>query len=159
MDEDSSLEQKTWQIYSFGKRNVFRLDLNESREGFCQRGRGRSFHVDGPSTEKAQEPTAESLARGIWRLWVPEAERRVLEGLWGWRQSQRWHGALLWYIYIAESVYLVLNSLLDWEPNYASSIGLCKWPRLLQRWGVINNVTTIITLTLSQCYSLSKHGA
>ena len=28
-------EQKTWQVYSFGKRNVFRLDLNESREGFC----------------------------------------------------------------------------------------------------------------------------
>ena len=23
----------------------FRLDLNESKEGFCQRGKGRSFHV------------------------------------------------------------------------------------------------------------------
>ena len=68
MDKDVSTEQKTRQVYNFGKRNVFRLDLNESREGFCQRGRGRSFHVDGPSTEKAQEPTAESLARGIWRL-------------------------------------------------------------------------------------------
>ena len=33
---DSSMEQKTWQVYSFGKRNVFRLHLNESREGFCQ---------------------------------------------------------------------------------------------------------------------------
>jgi len=32
--------------------DVFRLDLNESREGFCWRGRGRSFHVDGPKTEK-----------------------------------------------------------------------------------------------------------
>ena len=40
-----------------GKRNGFRLDLNESREGFCQRGRGRLFHVDGPKTENAQEPT------------------------------------------------------------------------------------------------------
>ena len=29
-------------------RNVFRLHLNESREGFCRRGKGRSFHVDGP---------------------------------------------------------------------------------------------------------------
>ena len=29
---------------SFGKRNVLRLHLNESREGFCGRGRGRSFH-------------------------------------------------------------------------------------------------------------------
>ena len=26
MNKDSSMEQKTWQIYSFGKRNVFRLD-------------------------------------------------------------------------------------------------------------------------------------
>ena len=27
---DSSMEQKTWQVYSFGKRNVFRLHLSES---------------------------------------------------------------------------------------------------------------------------------
>ena len=26
------------------------------------------FHVDGPKTEKAREPTAESLVPGIWRL-------------------------------------------------------------------------------------------
>ena len=38
-------------------------NLNESREGFCRRGRGRSFHVDGPKTEKAREPTVESLVR------------------------------------------------------------------------------------------------
>ncbi len=37
----------------------FRLHFNESREGFCRRGRGRSFHVDGPKTEKAREPTVE----------------------------------------------------------------------------------------------------
>ena len=35
MVEDISTKQKTWQVYNFGKRNVFRLDLNESREGFC----------------------------------------------------------------------------------------------------------------------------
>ena len=29
MDEDSSMEQKTWQVISFGKRNVFRLHLIE----------------------------------------------------------------------------------------------------------------------------------
>ena len=57
MDEDSSTELKTWQVYSFGKRMVFRLHLNESREGFCQRGRGRSFHVEGPKTEKAHTYT------------------------------------------------------------------------------------------------------
>ena len=33
--------------FSFGKRDVFRLHLNESRESFCQRGRERSFHVGG----------------------------------------------------------------------------------------------------------------
>ena len=81
MDKDISTEQKTWLVYNFGKRNVFRLDLNESREGFCRRVRGRSFHVDGPKTEKAREPIVESLVRGIWRLRVSEAERRVREGV------------------------------------------------------------------------------
>ena len=59
------------------KGNVFRLNLSESREGFCRRWRGRSFDVDGPKAEKAREPTVESLVRGIWRLRVSEAERRV----------------------------------------------------------------------------------
>ena len=66
---------------NFGKRNVFRLDLNESREGFCRRGRGRSFLVDGVKQKKAREPTVESLVRGIWRLRVSEAEWRVQEGV------------------------------------------------------------------------------
>ena len=39
MDEDISTEQKTWQVYNFGKGNVLTLDLNESREGFCRKGR------------------------------------------------------------------------------------------------------------------------
>ena len=61
-DEDSRTEKKTWQAgLHFVKRNVFRLQFSESREGFCQRGRGRSFHADGPKTEKAREPTVESL--------------------------------------------------------------------------------------------------
>ena len=63
MDEDISTEKKTWEVYNFGKRNVLRLDLNKSREGFCRRGRGRSFHVDGPKTEKAREPTVERKYR------------------------------------------------------------------------------------------------
>ena len=42
---------------------IFRLHLNESREGLCWRG--RSFHVDGPKTEKAREPMVESRVRGI----------------------------------------------------------------------------------------------
>ena len=90
-NEDNSTEQKTWRVYSFEKRNVLRFDLKGSREGFCQTGRGRSFHVEEPKTEKAREPicrrgrrgrpfhaeepktekarepTVESLVRGIWR--------------------------------------------------------------------------------------------
>ena len=65
MDEDNSLEQKTWQVYSLGKRNILRFDLNESRDGFCGRGRGRSFHVEGLKTEKAWEPTVETGARTL----------------------------------------------------------------------------------------------
>ena len=49
MDEDSSIVRKHG--YSFGNKNVLRFDLNESREGFCWRGRGRSSHVK--KTEKA----------------------------------------------------------------------------------------------------------
>ena len=44
-----SFQASLCEVYNFGKEKVFRLDLNESREGFCRRGRGRSFHVDGPS--------------------------------------------------------------------------------------------------------------
>ena len=68
MDKDISTEQKTCKVYNSGKRNVFGLDLNESREGFCRRGRGRSFHVDGPETEKAREPKGESLVPGIGKI-------------------------------------------------------------------------------------------
>ena len=60
-DEDSSMEQKTWQAYSFGKGNVSRLHLNKSREGFCQRGRRKSFHGDGLKTENAWESGARNL--------------------------------------------------------------------------------------------------
>ena len=52
MDEDSSTEQNMAGL-QFWDDFFFRLHFNESREGFCRRGRGRSFHVDGPKTEKA----------------------------------------------------------------------------------------------------------
>ena len=55
--------------------------LNESREAFCRRGGGSLVQVDGPKTEKAREPAVESMVRGIWRLIVSEAERRVREGV------------------------------------------------------------------------------
>ena len=34
------------------RKKVFRLHLNESREGFCRRGRGRSFRVEGPKKRR-----------------------------------------------------------------------------------------------------------
>ena len=74
MDEDNSLEQKTWLVYSFGKRNVLRFNLKELREGFCWIGRERSFHVEGAKMEKAQEPAVESLVQGIQRLGVSLSE-------------------------------------------------------------------------------------
>ena len=76
MDKDISTEQKTWQVYNLGKRNVFRLDLNESGDGFCRRGRGRSFQVDGPKTEKEREPTTNTDRRGRRR----QIEKRMLNG-------------------------------------------------------------------------------
>ena len=115
MDKDST-EQKTWQVCSFGKINVFGLDLNESREGFCRKGRGRSFHVDGPKPEKAREPTVESLgARNLEaesvRSGAESTGGRVkLKTATGIRRSSARD------TFIAENVYLVLNSLLDWRP-------------------------------------------
>ena len=55
------MEQKAWPVYNFGKRNIFRLDLNESREAFCQRGRGRQ-----PENRKgAGTNSGESGARNL----------------------------------------------------------------------------------------------
>ena len=69
MDEDSSTKRKPWRVCSFGKRNVLRFDLNESRESFCRRRRGRSFHVEGLKTEKVREPTVQSLFQYFCLSW------------------------------------------------------------------------------------------
>ena len=66
------------------------------------------------TTEKAQEPTVESLVRGIWRLRVSEAERTG--GHVKWKTVTEIRRSSVRDIFIAESVYLVLNSLLDWKP-------------------------------------------
>ena len=57
-----------------------RLD-QESREDFCPRGKRKVISRRGTKTEKAREPTVESLVRRIWRLRVSEAERRVQDGV------------------------------------------------------------------------------
>ena len=64
MDEDSSTEHNIWQVYSFGKRNVFRFHLMESREGFCRNGRWRWTE----NREGAGTTVAESLVRKVWCL-------------------------------------------------------------------------------------------
>ena len=58
MDEDSSTEQKTWQLYSFGKRNVLGyISISPERVSVEEEGRGGSFNVDGPKREKTREPS------------------------------------------------------------------------------------------------------
>ena len=78
MDKDISMEQKTWQVYNFlGGRGVFRLNFNESREGFCPRAR----RADGPKlrgTAKVRELTVESLQAESIRSGT---ESRLREGL------------------------------------------------------------------------------
>ena len=49
------------QVHYCGQRNVLRLDLKESSDGFIWRGRGRPLRVEGSETEHAPEPTVESL--------------------------------------------------------------------------------------------------
>ena len=46
-------------------------------EGECH----SMLHVDGPKTEKVQEPTVESLVQGIRRPRASEVEWRVQEGV------------------------------------------------------------------------------
>ena len=70
------MEQKTLQVYCFGKRNVFWFDLKESREGFCWRGWERLFYVDGPPTEDRKSTGTNSGKFGTTNL-----EAGVVEGV------------------------------------------------------------------------------
>ena len=55
-----------------------RSHLNESREGFCGRGRRRSLHVDGRKTEKAREPTVEFGARNLEAGSISQKQKRKI---------------------------------------------------------------------------------
>jgi len=109
MGEDSSTEQKTWQVYSLGKRNVFRLHLNESRERFCRRGSGRSFCV-GSGTNSGECGARNLEAESIRRRAESAGGCVKLKTFTEIRRSSARD------ICIAESGYFVLHSLLYWEP-------------------------------------------
>ena len=48
----------------WGKRNVYKLDVNKSRECFCGRGRGRPSCVEGSKTDKAYLKRAHPVVQG-----------------------------------------------------------------------------------------------
>ena len=76
LDKDSNMEPKTWQVYSFGKRNVFRLHLSESREAFCQREwEGHSMLMDWRQKRHANQQ---------WRVWCEES------GGWEYQKSREY---------------------------------------------------------------------
>ena len=71
-------------LFDFGrekKKKVLRFDLKDSREGFCPRGRGRSFRAEGPKTKKGAATISGKSGTRIWKLTVSEAEWRVREGV------------------------------------------------------------------------------
>ena len=85
--------------------------MSESREGFFSRrtGRGRSFHIEGPKTEKAREPTVESLVRGLRRLRVSETGQKSATGCVKLKTLTEIRRSSARDTFTAESVYLVLS--------------------------------------------------
>ena len=123
------------QVYNFGKRNVFKLDLNESREGFHRRGRGRSFCVDGPKTEKVREPTAE-------RDWCKESG--------GWEYQKRSTPSQCWchqFIMLTSSrspwCYDMMTSSLTLLHNI-NTTGITSWS--WHHWCEFIMLTSLLTL-------------
>ena len=122
MDEDSSTEQKTCQVYSFEKRNVFRLLLNESRWVSVGEG-GEVIPCRWAENRKGAETNsgesgARNLEAEIIRSRAESTGRCVkLKTVTEIRRSSARDTFIAESVsFIAESVYLVLNSLLDWEP-------------------------------------------
>ena len=52
-----------------------------SNVGVSRRDRGRVFQETAAKEEKEREPTVDSLMRGMRKVRVSEAERRVREGV------------------------------------------------------------------------------
>ena len=102
-------------VYCFGKRNIFRLDLKESREIFSFGDEGEGHSIErGRRRKRLRNRKVDSLVRGLWRLRESEEYGRVCKV----EDSHRDNTVQCTrYIYIAESVDLVvvLNSLWDWK--------------------------------------------
>ena len=45
VDEDSSMKQKMWQVYSFRKRNAFRLTFKQIQREFLSERRHSAFRI------------------------------------------------------------------------------------------------------------------
>lgn len=72
------------QSKNYGRSIVLKFKQTKKRlvvrsEGFCQRGKRRSLHIEGLNTEKARGPTVESLVQENWRLRVSAAKQGVWE--------------------------------------------------------------------------------
>ena len=63
------VEQKTWQVYNFGKSNVFRLDLNLQR-GFLSERKGKVIPCWWTKNRKDTGNQQWRVVQRIWRLRV-----------------------------------------------------------------------------------------
>ena len=71
--------EKTWQLgLLFKKLNVFRFGLESSKKAPVGEEEENQLMQEGEK-QQAQQPTVESLLRGIWKLTVSEAERKSVE--------------------------------------------------------------------------------
>ena len=79
MDIKTSARNKNMAGLQFGGKETFLnyTGMSPERVSVGEEGEARSFHVDGPKTEKAREPTVESLVRGVWRLRASQTERQI----------------------------------------------------------------------------------
>ena len=94
----------------------------ESREGFCPSGRGRSFHVargtedrKGAGTNNGESDTRNMEAESIRRRAENTGGCVNLKTVTEIRRSSA-RDTFVAERFCARSVFLVLNSLLDWEP-------------------------------------------
>ena len=115
---------------------VLRLDLKNTREGVCWRGWWRLFHVKGLKMEKVQEPTEMSGTRNLEAESIRssvESTRRCVKLTTVWVTERT--PCCVCDTVIAECVYLVVNSLWDWEPVQGRSQRSC-WKSVKTRHSI-----------------------